>query len=485
VGRRRRANAIGAFGLAGVVLLTTLVLDPSTEQPKLGTARSGLLPSEDGSVVLVSTPEEQVVLGPDGTISTVGTDGTSKVVKPLGDSAAGTFDAMASATLVHLGTGDDGGVSLGTSSVAVNTIGTGLASTDQLGHPLFAGDLAGATGAARSDIAPSSGALAAQVTSPEARTERVGLVDPDAIPLGLTLLGGRASSRTTADAKACAADGLVADASADVAGGRLLPGFGLPLGSDTEDPASTYDVVGVEGAASSASLIELTPAEIVNEEAEHTPAPAVAVTARAKVRVPIFTLFPGSIYKVEVRFLAPIEAMATAGGLPGTARAHVYGMLLDPDRPVLAITAYFGTQYITGRFFQTEDGIRFNLGNGAALELAAADLRAAAGGRSASVSVDLFRLRLPDRLGVPKLSGDPDLLETFTGYDSGLGAFLDQLNAGLATVPLPEVPIAPMLRDLRIGHLEASVNVPPGGARCKVEEVHTWGIQDDDDGHPG
>lgn len=486
--RRHRANVLGLFALAGVIGLTTLVLDPSTEQPRVGVPGSGLSLGgpADGGVVLVSTPEESVVLRPDGSLVTVGPDGTQTTTRPPATGDVGSYRAMATASLLYAGEGEEGsGSVVGLSAVNVNSIGTGFTERDRLGAALVADDVdEDAVAVARTELVPGFAPGTAQATSPKPSSDRIGLVDPDSIPIGLTALGGQVAANTEGD-RACAAHGRVAEASADLAGGDLFPGLGPPLGSDTEDPNQPVSVVGVDGVASSASLVELTPAEIVDEESHHTPAPAVAVTARAKVRVPTITIFPGTFYKVQVRFLAPIELMATAGGLPGTARAHTYGMVLDQDRPIVALTAYFGTQYLTGRYFQTEHGVRIGLGNGAAIELGASELSAAAGGRSAKGAVDLVRVVLPDRIGAPQVTLDPDLVETLTGYDVGLLGFLEQLNGVLSGVPLPEIPLdLPGAREVRIGHLEVDVSVPPGGVRCEVEEEHVFGIADDDVGHP-
>jgi hypothetical protein len=481
--RRHRANLVAALALAAVVGLAAVALDPrgpassAARRPVVG----GTAPGTGPGIVLATAGDQSLVVRPDGTVRT-----TEAPPAPT-PQAVGSYHASASATIGYAGSGSGsgGGQAIGQSAISVATDDTELPLVDALGTPLRTGAIGAATAVGRADVLPGVAGFAAQVASPTAGpTEaRAGLITPDLLPLGLNLFGGRTTARTSGT-DGCVADGLVGESHAELAGGDLLPGAGLPL--SPEDPDEPVDAVGVDGLASSAATIRLEPAEVVDDESVHHPTSAIAVTASARVRVPTITLFPGSYYKTQIRLLAPLEVTATAGGTPGTARAHAYGLLLDPDRPILAVTAYFGTQYLTGRYFQTEDGIHLDLGNGGELEIGATDLVAAAGGRTATGVLDVLRLRLPDHLGLGPVGLSPDLVEDLAGYSSGVEQVIGVLNQGLASLGLPSTSLPGGPVEVRLGHLEVNVAVPVGGVRCRLAdpgEHAGFGIQDDDTGH--
>lgn len=485
VTRRRRGNAVGLIALALTIAAATFALDPSGP-PKLPSRARKLIAAPDGSgVLLVGTPESPVQRLANGSILGVGDtkspDASAKAALP------GLYSATATASIFYQGPGgSSGGRAIGTSAVNVSTDGSKMNDVSRLGTKLVDGDVSQMTAVGRVELLPGVAALSTQAASPsKENTTTFGALHPGAVPAGFTAVGGSAHANTVGP-NACGPEhGNVVDATTELAGGRMVT---VPLvhtfGTDTDDFDAKASLVSVEGAASSASLVELEYATLQYDDLHPTRSNAIAATARAKIRVPKFVIFPGSLYKVEVRILAPLELMATAGGVPGSARAHLYGALLDADRPVVSFTTLFGTQYITGRYFSTEDGIHIKLGNGGELHLGGVSALAAAGGKSATAVSDFVHLKLPDRIGPLHMSVDPDLGELIIETGPTISNVIKSLNKAFDRMPLPATKIPTgSVREFRFGHMEVDVRVPTGGVKCAIpDHSHYFGITDKDTG---
>lgn len=502
--RRRRANVASLIAVCLAIGAGMVAMDPSqakrpartaSTNPALGGLQAGDTPD---SVVIAEVGGEQLVLNADGSTHIKSIPGGLVSAEPeapeslsLPAAPQGEYYASATGTTAFVGEPGDGR-SIGFSSALVSTDGTKLPQRDQLGQSLYYGLDKGTTGVAMSSFVNGTtdpGETAAQrnqsVSPSKDPSKTSGAVNPGTIPAGLTVFGGLSASRTTTASKGCVPYGRVVEANTEFAGGDLLPGA---INFEAEDP-EYYDtdgkvkVAGLEGLASSASLVELGHTERVNEEGEATRLAGTAVTARAKIRVPMITLLPGSYYKTQIRFLAPIELMVSAGGLPGTARARLFGLILNQDRPVVSITSYLAQQYLTGRYFEPENGLHFDLGNGGSIDLATRDLFAAVGGKSAHGAIDALKITLPKKLGLPHLSQGDDALYLLTGYPSGLDTVFKVLNNVFDKIPLPPADSPLGQREIRIGHMEAAVSVPQGGIGCRLKNIFKFGISDDDTGH--
>jgi hypothetical protein len=144
-----------------------------------------------------------------------------------------------------------------------------------------------------------------------------------------------------------------------------------------------------------------------------------ALVARTTVSPPALAIAEGTPLEIAVRFLGPLELTARAGGTAGSAAVELGAEGRDTSAPMLEIRAAGRTTRFTGADLFT--------GGSRTVELAGATLT---------------------------LGGAPH--DVVVGADGTRAA--GAADALIATLPGGG--------QVRMGHVEASVTVPPGGVAC-------------------
>lgn len=325
-----------------------------------------------------------------------------------GQAAAGsTFSATAAGTSLYVGVFGFGGpqVRAGFSAAAVNSAGL-AAQTDALGATVAAGAGPGRRAEARGRGLDVDGLLVA------------GAAEAAAPPTG---------DLVTDEVRLVQAEPL---ASASLARGEAAPAWsnrtcvaGRPLGYGSGQAADVVLPVAAADVARSDATTELQPAEdgTFTVVAETRQAPAVV------------QVLPGTPDAVTIELLGETVLRARATGLPGGAGLDYAPAGGDPSSPFLRITrAGEVTELTTQEVFGAE-----------------------------GLAIPLSPL-VEARIGVP--AGGPG---------GGSPVVTDDGTAAAGVVDIVRLSIFPNdpgggSLDLRIGHLEAAVAVPPGGVRCPV-----------------
>lgn len=222
----------------------------------------------------------------------------------------------------------------------------------------------------------------------------------------------------------------------------------MPNAAGLENPVISLDAPGPERAISHSRSRTVFVAQ--KDRDGHRLGNAFGIMSEVRETIAPITLFKGTSNQLTIEFLGEWVLQAVAGGLPGTGYVH-YGPNTDtPDTPVLRLIGAHENRVLTLQDLVTDDGLVITIPDVA--EVAIGE---------------------PPRAIDGAANSDPTVVPGGT-----------KTAAAVDVVRVKALPGADIqLADLRIGHMEASAQVPAGGVSCSIPVSKTPSAQQVNVGH--
>jgi LPXTG-motif cell wall-anchored protein len=384
-----------------------------------------------------------------------GSAGASTSARPGAPTVHGTIHGFATNDFLYVDGLSTSKVNVAQVSLAQSATGVannGLTTKDNIGQHLLTGSAASGHQAYARGAGAGVNLLQANYTNPQ-----VQLVDAEAVsapPHSKTTkqllnlpLGALANVDVQPDT---AESNLPANGDFCVLGKPISQGTGTVTNASVLQVAP-LNLVSADGTVKSTSTEELDP----NGHG------SLGLTSVATMSAAGIKLLNGLI---TVKLINPLVLDAFAGGVKGTAKT-LYGSG-DGKKDLLAITIAGQTEKLSFDDIVGGKGLSLHIGGLADIEIGAAPtIKHSANGQIASISGDLVKVKI--------LGNTPTGTTTVGGLLGALQPVLNTLTTALKNVGNSLANLLSTLglttaADIRVGHFEATSQVPNGGIKCQI-----------------